>query len=62
MKQALRFALVLGAAGLLISCTHEPFDEALPPLPGEIGDGPGLISGAEGGFYIVGGDRRKRKY
>ena len=62
MRRLLRIALVGSAVGLLAACSHEPLDEAPPPPPGELGSGPGLFSGADGGFYLSGGPRKEKKY
>lgn len=62
MRKLLSIACI-AATGFLFGCGgHEPLDEAPPAAPGEFEEGPGLFSGADGGFYIVGGDRKKRKY
>lgn len=62
MRKFLSIACI-AATGLLFGCgEHVPLDEAPPPAAGEFEEGPGVFSGSDGGFYIVGGDRKKRKY
>lgn len=62
MKLSLPIALVAGGIALT-ACDREPLDENPPAPPGEFEEGPGLVSGADGGFYIVGGpDKKKRSY
>jgi len=63
MQLTLRRLFVGSVASLvLVACSHEPLDEAPPPPPGELGNGPGIVSGAEGGFYITGGPPKRKKY
>jgi hypothetical protein len=60
MRRLLRMALLGAAVGLLAGCSHQPLDEK-PDEFGEIPSGPGLFTGAEGGFDLLGGDRRRRR-
>lgn len=62
MTRSLLAILVAGGFALT-ACDHQPLDEAPPAPAGEFEEGPGLFSGADGGFYIVGGpDKKKRRY
>jgi hypothetical protein len=61
MRRLLRIAMFGAAVGLLAACSHEPLDDR-PPEHGEIPPGPGLFSGAEGGFDLLGGKSKKRRY
>lgn len=55
--------VILGAAvGLIAGCSHQPIQDP-PPQHGEIPEGPGVFSGSDGKFYILGGpEKRKRDY
>jgi hypothetical protein len=55
-----RFVLLLATGLSLAGCSHQPLDEE-PDQFGEIPDGPGLFSGAEGGFDLIGSSRQKRR-
>lgn len=63
MRKLLAILGMCSAVGLLSACgAHQPLDEAPPPAAGELEEGPGLFSGADGGFYLAGGPEKKRKY
>jgi hypothetical protein len=59
MRHLLRIALASAAIGLLVGCAHQPLDEQ-PPQHGELAPGPGLFSGSDGGFIIVGDSKTKK--
>lgn len=60
MRASVFISVLLVGFGLLAGCSHQPLGEQ-PEQFGEIPDGPGLFSGADGGFYLVGGGKRKRQ-
>jgi hypothetical protein len=61
MRHLLRIAFASVAVGLLAGCSHTPLQEQ-PPQHGEIAPGPGVFSGADGSFTIVGDSKRKKRY
>lgn len=60
MLRLLRPLLLAGAAvGFLAGCgPHQPVQDA-PPQYGEIPDGPGVFTGAEGKWNLLGGDKKR---
>ena len=49
------------AAGLLVGCgPHQPLQDA-PDKHGEIPSGPGVFTGADGGWYLLGGPEKKKR-
>ena len=60
MQRFLGIALMGAVVGLMVGCSHQPLDEQ-PPKYGELGEGPGVFSGADGKFVII-GNSKKRKY
>lgn len=60
MMRTLLAALVAGGF-ILTGCDHQPLDEAPPPAAGEFEEGPGLFTGADGGFYLSGGPKKKKR-
>lgn len=61
MKVLLRIAVAGFAVGLLAGCEHQPLDEQ-PPQHGEIAPGPGLLTGSDGAFIIIGESKQKKRY
>lgn len=62
MRRLLRPLVPVGVAvGLLAGCgPHQPLDDP-PPMHGELKPGPGVFTGSEGKFVILGG-KKKRSY
>lgn len=63
MRLLLRPLVLAGVAvGLLAGCgPHQPLDDQ-PPQHGEIAPGPGVFTGADGKFDLLGGSKKKRTY
>lgn len=61
MQLPLRGILMLVATGLLVGCTHQPLENA-PEPHGASGHGPGVFSGADGSFTILGDTKKKKRY
>lgn len=63
MKKLVSILGLCSVIGLLAACgAHQPLDERPPAPAGEFEEGPGLFSGADGGFYLVGNSDKKRTY
>jgi len=61
MRLVLRTFGVVVVAGLLVSCSHKPLGDR-PEKYDESGYGPGVFSGSDGSFTIVGNTKKKKRY
>lgn len=52
--------VALAVISLAACSNHTPASDPPPGPPGEI-QGAGVISGADGGFYIIGGPKKKKR-
>ncbi|MDF1721835.1 MAG: hypothetical protein P1U65_14280 [Minwuia sp.] len=61
MHLTLRVFMTLVAAALLVSCAHQPLENE-PEKYDASGYGPGVLSGPDGSFTILGGTKKKKRY